>query len=94
MANVPLNSVLLELCLLNVTAESSHKTHTLKKSFLEKQLWQEIENKSGCIYPLSGHVIIRRESVEREETRLGLYVCRKIVETNFHLLPPHPQHTT
>lgn len=64
----PLHSLLLELCLLNVTAESSHKALTLKekKSFLEKQLWQEIENKSGCIYPLSGHVIVRRESAERE----------------------------
>lgn len=95
MANVPLLALVVELCLLNATTESSHKAHTLKKkSFLKKQLWQEIENKSGCIYPLSGYVIIRGESVEREQTRLGLYVLRKIVETNFHLLPPHPQHTT
>ena len=95
MANVPLLAPVLELCFLNVTAESSHKAHTLKKrSFLEKQLWQEIENKSGCIYPLSGHVIVRGESEEREGTRLGLYVRRKIGETNFHLLRPLPQHTT
>lgn len=84
----------LELCLQNDATESRHKAHTLKKrSFLEKQLWQEIENKSGCIYPLSGHVIVRRESVEREETGLGLYVRCKIGETNFHLLPPHPRHS-
>lgn len=65
-----------------------------KKSFLEKQLWQEIENKSGCVYPLSGHVIVRGESVERVETSPGLYVNRKIGETNFHLLPVRPTNTT
>lgn len=70
-----------------------HLKKKKERSFLEKQLWQEIENKSGCIYPLSAHVIVRGESVEREGTRLGLYVCCKIEETNFHLLPPHPQHT-
>lgn len=58
-----------------------------KKCFLEKQLWQEIENKSGYIYPLSGHVIVRGESVEREETRLGLYVHCKIGGNQF---PPPP----
>lgn len=86
------------VCLLNEASESRHKAHTLKKkrrrrSFLEKQLWQEIENKSGCIYPLSGHVIVRRECAEGEGVRLGLYVRCKIGETNFHLFPSHPRHS-
>lgn len=92
---------LCRVCLLNEATESRHRAHTLKRrrsrrrrrTFLEKQLWQEIENKSGCIYPLSGHVIVRGECVEGGGARLGLYVRCEIGETNFHLFPSHPRHS-